>query len=287
APQRGDRITPTHYQWTTFALADGKQLAQQQVAGGAIPGALLAAGPNPGEAVHGDRAHTVVTDMRIGAPAYTAPFHAVQCFDRDGLVVYAPKERGVDVRRIDAEQLAAGEKELAEIFGPRPEPEKADRSAVKVPSAPKAWEVPIDAPPANVPALVASYTVKYGADFVMPWTGGSAMSAVIIRKVDTPRDRYALQWQRVDLTTGKGDEPVPLGPSILPPGQVPAAAGSGSIIADQTFDGSRLAMRDAANAGRIDIWDKSGKRLHGFLPYGSNGSVDALFWTSDTRLITV
>src|SRR5262249_16872158 len=195
------------------------------------------------------------------------------------------------------EQLAAGEKELAEIFGPRPEPGKADRSAVKVPSAPKAGEGPIDAPPANLPAPVASYTGKDGADFLMPRTGGSAMSpaslrqagtpAVIIRKVDPPRDRYALQWQRVDLTTGKGDEPVPLWPSILPPGQVPAAAGSGSIIADQTFDGSRLAMRDAANAGRIDIWDKSGKRLHGFLPYGSNGSVDALFWTSDTRLITV
>jgi hypothetical protein len=287
APQRGDRMTPTQYQWTTFALADGKQLAQEQVAGGAFAGVLLAAGPNPGEVVHGDPARTVVTDIRIGAPAYSMPFHAVQCFDKDRLLGYDAKDKRVAVRRIDAEQLAAGEKELAEVFGPRPEPEKVDRSALISPSAPKAWEVPIDAAPDNAPALVATYTVKDGADFVVPWAGGSAMSAVIVRRVDTPRGRYSLQWQRVDMTTGKGDEPVPLWPSILPPGQVPPPAGSGSIVADQTFDGSRLALRDAANAGRTDIWDKSGKRLHGFLPYGKDGSLDGLFWAGDSRLITI
>jgi WD40 repeat protein len=73
----------------------------------------------------------------------------------------------------------------------------------------------------------------------------------------------------------------------LPVGQVPPPAGHGGLIADQTSDGSRLAVRDAANNARIDIWDRSGKRLHGFLPYGEEIAVDALVWTGNNRLITM
>lgn len=276
----------TQYQWTTFSLADGKQLTQEQVTGGPVPGPILAAGPKPGLAVHGDRKQVLVTDTRLNAPVCSTPFPAVRCFESDRLLGYDAKEKRVTVRRIDAEQLAAGEKVLAEIFGPRPAAELADRTAVSKPGVPAAWAVPIDAAP-DAPAMVDSHTISGGADFVMPWAGRSALSAVVPRRVETPRARYALQWHRVDLTTGKGDEPIELWPSMLPPGQVPALAGSGAVVADQTADGSWLALRDAADPTRIDIWDRSGKRLTGFLPFGKDTPVDVLVWANDNRLITM
>ena len=36
----------------------------------------------------------------------------------------------------------------------------------------------------------------------------------------------------------------------------------------------------------MDVWDRSGKRLCGFLPYGEATPVDGLAWAADDRLIT-
>jgi hypothetical protein len=291
APQRRATAVPIQYQWTTFSMADGKQLWQEQVTGGPFPGSILAAGPKPGLAVHsergpGNRAQSVVTDTRLGAPVYSTPFPALRSFDGDRLLGYDAQEKIITVRRIDAEQMAAGEKELVRIFGPRPAPDKADRTALSKPTAPGAWSVPIDAAP-DGPELAKSHTISGGADFLMPWAGRTSLSAVLTRRVDTPRDRYPLQWQRVDLATGNGEAPVELWPSLLPPGQVPGLAGYGSVVGDQTADGTRLALRDAANQSRIDVWDQSGKRLTGFVPYGAETPVESLLWTADNRLITV
>jgi hypothetical protein len=108
---------------------------------------------------------------------------------------------------------------------------------------------------------------------------------MIIERSDTPRDHYPLRWQRIDLASGQAEPPIELWPSLLPPGQVPAV-GTGALVADQTADGARLALKDAANPARVDVWDKSGKRLLGFLPYGLDGTVDALAWVADNRLLT-
>ena len=284
APPRGARTTPTQYQWTTFSLADGKQVAQNQAVGGPTVGPLLAAGPKPGQAVHADRDRVVVTDTRYGAPAYSAPVHAVRSFDADRLLVYDAREKQVVARRIDPDQLAAGETELDRLFGPRPAVVAADRTGLAAPTAPAGWNVPVDAA-GNPPTLVNYHEIKGGADFVMPWTDHAALSALSVRRVDTPRDRYALQWNRVDLTTGQAEPPIDLWPSLLPPGQVPAA-GFGGLLADHTADGSKIAVRDEATPARVDVWDKSGKRLLGFLPYGPETPVESLVWTADNRLVT-
>ena len=287
APERQGARVPKQFQWTTFSLADGKQLSQEQVTGGHFPGPLLAAGPKPGLAIHVDRDRLTVTDTRLSAPVYSAPFDAVRYFEKDQVLGYDARNKQIKLQTIDADQVAAGEKMLAEIFGPRPKPESANRDdAVKQPE-PAAGPVPIDAVNGNVPALVDSHKIEGGAEFLMPWPGGSILSALIVKRVETPRDRYVLQWQRVDLKTGNGESPVELWPSMLPPGQVPPPAGHGAVLADHTSDGSRLAVRDAANNARIDIWDSSGKRLHGFLPYGEEIAVDALAWTGNNRLITI
>jgi len=285
APERRGARVPKQYQWTTFSLADGKQLTQEQVTGGHFPGPLLAAGPNPGLALHADRDRVAVTDTRLSAPVYSTQFHAVRYFDPDKLLGYDAKNKQVTVQKIDADQVAAGQKELAEIFGPRPKPESADREAMVKPPAPTAGPVPIEAMD-KPPTLVDSHKIEGGAEFLMPWPGHSTMSALSVRRVETPRERFALQWQRVDLKTGNGEPPVELWPSMLPPGQVPPPAGHGALIADQTSNGSRLAVRDAANNARVDIWESSGKRLHGFFPYSEETPVDALVWAGDNRLIT-
>ncbi|MBO0699369.1 MAG: hypothetical protein J2P46_13315, partial [Zavarzinella sp.] len=104
-PKRGGRGVPTQHQWTTFSLADGKQVAQTQVTGGPVSGAILAAGPKPGLAVYSDRNKTVVTDTRIGAPVYTTSFPATRCID-DRLIGYDASAKRVTVQRIDPERLA-------------------------------------------------------------------------------------------------------------------------------------------------------------------------------------
>jgi hypothetical protein len=284
APAKGARGTPTQYQWTTFSLADGKQMAGSQVAGGAPVGRLLAAGPQPGLAVHADREKVVVQDVRFGAPAYTAPFPAVRCFDGDRLLTYDAAEKRIGIKRIDAEQLAAGEKELLRLFGPRPEVVAADRTATAPAVAPTGWNVPADVAP-EAPTLVNNHTVSGGADFVMPWTGHSALSGLSVLRVEMPRDRGALMWNRVDLASGRAAPPIELWPSLLPPGRVPVA-GFGNLVADHTADGSMIAARDEANPGRVDIWDQNGKRLFGFLPYGPDTPIEAIIWTADNRLIT-
>jgi len=285
APERRSKM-PTQYQWTTFSLADGKLVTQTQVTGGPFPGAILATGPSPFLAVHSDGKQSFVTDTRLNAPAFSAPFHAVSCFESDRLLTYDATAKRVAVRRIDADQLAAGEKKLSEELGARPDPDQADRTALIKPSAPSGWAVPIDAA-GEPPLLVDSYTASGGAEFLMPQAGKSILSAVIVNRVETPREHYALQWQRVDMKDGKSEEPIQLWPSMLPPGQIPPPAGNGSIVADQTADGSRLAVRDPGTPARVDVWDKSGKRLLGFLPYGPETPVHALIWTANDRLITM
>ncbi|HKA07081.1 MAG TPA: hypothetical protein VKD71_07465 [Gemmataceae bacterium] len=285
APERRSNL-PKQFQWTTFSLADGKLVSQTQVTGGPFPGAILAAGPNPFLAVHSDGKQVFVTNTRVNAPAFSAPFRAVRCFESDRLLTYDATAKRVAVRRIDAEQLAAGEKKLAEVFGPRPGAEAADRSTLAKPTVPSGWAVPADAA-GETPTLVDSYSSSDGAEFLMPQAGNSTLSAVVVRRVETPREHYSLQWQRVDMKDGKGNEPISLWPSMLPPGQVPPPAGNGSIVADQTADGSRLAVRDPATPARVDVWDKSGKRLFGFLPYGPETSVHALVWAANDRLITM
>jgi hypothetical protein len=283
-PPRGARGTPTRYHWASFSLADGKPVSMSQVAGGSFPHPLLAAGPKPGLAVHADGKQVVVADTRYGAPVYTAPLHAVACFDKDRLLVYDDAGKQVVVRRIDAEQMDAGVKELARLFGPRPEVVAADRTGIAPAVAPTGWNVPVD-PAADPPALVKNHTVDGGADFLMPWRGHSALSALSVLRVETPRDRGALMWNRVDLASGTAEPPIELWPSLLPAGRVPVA-GFGGLVADHTADGSKIAVRDEANPGRLDVWDRSGKRLFGFVPYGPETPIEAIAWTADNRLMT-
>jgi hypothetical protein len=277
---------PTQYQWSTFSLADGKKKSGTQVAGGPYPGPIVAAGPKPGLAIHSDGDKVTVTDTRVSAPAYSTAFHAIRAFDSDRLLGYDKNARQVVVRRIDADELAAGEKAINDAFGPRPATVAADRASLPKPSAPTGWAVPVDPGTGEKPNLVKHHKVSGGADFVMPWAGGSMLSALTIQRVETPRDRYPLQWLRVDLTSGKAESPIDLWPSVLPPGEIPPMAGYGAVLADQTFDGARIAVRDAATPSRVDVWDKSGKRLVGFVPYGPETAVDALVWAGDNRLIT-
>ena len=64
APLRKRDPEATVNQWCTFSLADGKRLSLNEVTGGPDAGAILAAGPKPGLAVHADRSQVTVTDTR-------------------------------------------------------------------------------------------------------------------------------------------------------------------------------------------------------------------------------
>jgi hypothetical protein len=284
-PPKGNRTMPTQFQWATFSLADGKQVFLNQVGGGTLPNPLLATGPKPGLAVHADHKQVVVADTRYGAPVFTAPLHAVACFDSDRLLVHDDGAKQVVVRRIDEEQVAAGIKELDRLFGPRPAAVAADRTGVPKPVAPSGWNVPVDAWGEPTALTAGRFKVDGGADYVMPWAGRSALSALSVLRMETPRDRYALRWNRADVATGQAEPPVELWPSALPPGQVPVA-GYGQFLGDHTADGSRIAVRDPANPGRVDIWDRSGKRLVGLVPYGLEVEIEAIAWAGDNRLIT-
>ena len=112
------------------------------------------------------------------------------------------------------------------------------------------------------------------------------MSALNFNRVGLPRIHYSLEWQRINLTSGHAEPSVELWPSVLPPGQVAYLGSYGSIVADQNADGSRLAVRDLATPAHINVWDQTGKRILGFLPYGPNIPVEAVVWVADNRLIT-
>jgi hypothetical protein len=98
-----------------------------------------------------------------------------------------------------------------------------------------------------------------------------------------------VHWHRYDLRTGKPAGPViELWPWATSP--FPGTAldfGSAPAALAMTRDGNRIALRDPADAARVDVWDASGKRLLGLLPYGGDTPVQWVGWSSGGRLLTL
>jgi hypothetical protein len=285
SPAKGAKEEP-QFHWSSFSMNNGKRLTFQEVTGGGNPGAILAAGPKPGLAVHSDGARATVTDTRLGAPVVTVQFRAIRYLEGDRLLGYDANAKRVTVQRFDPEQIDSGEKAIAKEFKPRPDLDAADRTDMITSPAPTGWNVPVDAADANSVAVGEKRTIAGGAEFLLPWTGGKTLSALTYRRVEKPRVHFALDWQQIDLATGDAKAAVELWSSAAPVGNVPALRGPESIIADHTADGSFVAVRDPMLPTRVDVWDQSGKRLCGFQPYGEKTAPEAIAWVANDRFIT-
>ena len=103
----------------------------------------------------------------------------------------------------------------------------------------------------------------------------------------TPKIQGPL-WLRYDMRTGKlVDPPIQLGPmNSAIAGQAPPFDKE-PVAAAMTRDASKLAVRDAADLSRVDVWDATGARILSFIPYTAATPVHWVGWSPQGRLLTV
>ena len=171
---------------------------------------------------------------------------------------------------------------------PRPEAGPGDRTAVKklVLGPPPAWSLPREELPKSSP-LVSSVSAVPGEAF---FSGApSAKAAVLtLRRHETPYPRWGVSASRFDLRTGNrlGEE-VELWPWFK--GAEDATSNpppAGWALAALSTDGERLALRDPAAPDRVDVWDASGKRLLGLLPF-PGARIEWVGWSAGGYLLTL
>jgi hypothetical protein len=165
---------------------------------------------------------------------------------------------------------------------PRPASAPADRSAVRVvvPEA-TAWAVPM--PPAFQPGPL-------GPDARLPrwpdaWSDADVALINFTRHSGESRARFEVLWARHDPATGRAvGAPVSLWPwTETDPGVEPQAD---DVRAALSADGELLALRDPADAKRLDVWDAAGRRLTGFVP-NTGADIDWLGFAGPGTLLTL
>ena len=180
--------------------------------------------------------------------------------------------------------LPALAKENYDAAGPRPPVMEANRSGIAVsrPTPPAEWSVP------KTPALppVGCELPSWPAAF-----GDRHAAIVDLELALEPTSRFAAIWRRFDLADGRD-----LGAVLLWPWTVPATGGWQKrafwqrrrdvlVVAALTADGKSLALRDPADATRVDVWRDDGQRVVGFRPYGES-PVEWLGFAADGKLLT-
>jgi hypothetical protein len=175
---------------------------------------------------------------------------------------------------------------------PRPPIQSTDRAglAETTPTPPATWSAP-PSPPANTEKLVGAIQIPTSqvlmgnmhASFLNGWT---TVSGWTNGQYTQPKGIY---WHRFDLRTGTASGPaIQLLPWVMSP-----TNGQGINLAEVMVaaalspDGSRLAFRDPADLGRVDVWDESGKRILGIDAYGRGVPTQWVGWSQLGRLLTL
>jgi len=175
----------------------------------------------------------------------------------------------------------------ADVGVARPPASPGDRNNVKTidikPSP--TWTIPEE----NIPpteALLSALDVARGD---VCFAAASTGQAAVLSLQKTSLSRLAILWRRYDLRTGKqlGDA-IELWPWFK--GAEDATLNAPPLswaLASLSADGNRLALRDPATPGRLDVWDTSGARLLSLIPNAPASAVEWLGWSADGRLLTV
>jgi hypothetical protein len=150
---------------------------------------------------------------------------------------------------------------------------------------PAAWSVPARAAVAPVP-LTASMTVPEAGVLLV---AGGRVAILTQTEHDKPKPRITTEVTHLDLQKGTtvGETLVLRSDLVKPvPGSVrPQEPAPDTLVADLSPTGA-IAVRDPADATRVDAWDAAGKWMIGLRPYEHQPLV-AVGWSADGKLLTV
>ena len=283
-PVAASETTP--FQWTTFSMADGKELRKiEGTANLNFDGGKLSAGPDADSLIQNNSLY----DIRFGAQYGTISKRLIGWLDAERIIIHDAETHQLKVIKFDQAKLDAGRAELRRIMGERPQTATPDTKNLQIVTTDKpVWSVPVEAgPKRGDDAYTSSPTApNAGSEYLYPRADAAAWSAIGLQKETLPRLRYSMNWKKIgpDGVQGKSIE---LWPSALAAGEVPTQFGSGWLKVDQTAACDKLALRDPKNLGRIDIWDDAGKRITGFPAAESGADVSWLGWAKGDRLLTL
>jgi hypothetical protein len=211
-----------------------------------------------------------VTGYWVHAPENTRP----KKIEGGGHGLYALTADAAALREKAAPALAAA--------ALRPAPAKADRAAARAVTA--------EAGPWAVPAPAAYAPTPLSPDARLPrwpdaWGDGQAAFINFTLRSNGTDVRYEAAWTRHDPASGQPvGAPLVLWPwSERDPGAQPRPD---EVRAALTPDGNTLALRDPADPKRLDVWDTTGRRLTGFVPYPDR-EVEWLGFVSGDTLLTL
>jgi hypothetical protein len=244
-------------------------------------------------------------------PQLPPPFYVNQKTLSDDQKIRLGESRVLYVASLDREairrQQAAQPRDAA-----RPSARPGDRAGLAgvKPAPPPAWTRP-PAPPPPVAGLVGAFHVPnspplFGdvlVGFVSSYRelNDGKLIESLRPKAQTGNGEAAKQlyaayksavgvhWHRYDLRTGKPAGPViELWPwATSPVTGIAYDFGTAPSAAAMTRDGDRLALRDPADAARVDVWDASGARLLSLVPYDPGTPVQWVGWSQGGHLLTL
>jgi hypothetical protein len=259
---------PVHKLPCPFQFRDGENSYHQSA-----PGLAILDGPRPNSLLVGHLLFDLASHQKVaelpyqplrwaGAKRLLALGRMEQAANAKELgetADYVPRGKSLIVAEFDGAALIASAPKPPADPQARPTPAPADRSkvtAVRL-KPPADWAVK--------PSAVAARPA--GPLPLWPHAFATTEAAVITG---------SLSWTRYDLSTGNTiGEPIDLWPGKPAPSE-PA----GWHTAALTRDGQRLALIDAKDKARVDVWDVTGKRLIGLRPYRDD-PILWLGWSAD------
>ena len=270
---------------TGWSLATGRPVYDATAPGSFVGGSLFGEwgpplpGPDPGTLLVRGRQGGAVVDADTGRVLFNLPFVPAGWAGPDRLLGSRPNNQAADERFVFVAPFdraeyrkETGRARPAAVAG-RPPAQPGDRTGL-VPTRP--------VPPAAPTPLPAT------AD-----AGSAPPAAVAYRLQDrqaTDRGdllppRFVVEWRPPDPRTGRpADRPVELWPWATRHDRAdkPPALPADPVAA---ADGGLVALRDPADPTRVDVWDRDGARVGGFVPYGRNTPVGWVGWAGG-RLLT-
>jgi hypothetical protein len=312
----GTELYSVHSRLRGWSLASGQLLFSAPVTQPLV--GLPVKGPEPGTMIVGG----TVVETQAGLAIYYLDFTAVRWVGPDSLLAYgklasapyltAPAEKPLPEKNatsrreivqqrlnslqnansnavyttpLDRAKYRAKADPILAAVAPRPVVPVGDRSGVKSLKAepPTTWTAP---PPAHVPEPSA---VKPALPSWPTTMSADHAAMITFDFMQVPRWQYAVNWHRYDLRAGKkvGD-PIELWPwAEMTDRHVTMIEQFSTPLAALTDDGGLLALRDPGDSARLNVWDGSGKRLGGLIPYGRGVAADWLGWSADGRLLTL
>ena len=251
-----------------------------------VPPLQILSGPEPDTLFIGDK----VFSLTAGQVFAELPYQPQRRLDANRLLALGTLEQAHNANELGATAdfvprgqsliVAALDREALVPKAPKPDP-----AAVAIaPSETPALPTPEPADRSKVTAIrlkpPEAWAVKTGAEVARP-AGPLPLWPHAFAGTEAAFITEGLSWIRYDLNTGNT-----IGSPIeLWPGQPPPSGPAGWHTAALTRDGQRLALIDAKDRGRVDVWDIRGKRLVGLSPNG-DGPILWHAWSADGKLLT-